>query len=222
MKPRIGVTGGAGGLKDSYRAALEAAGADVVELIPGTSLKVDGLLLTGGPDIEPAQYGQKTIPETGKTDEERDAFEIDVLRRTRAAGQPVLGICRGQQLVAVAFEGSLTQHVPGHKDRNLRHPIRVEAGSRLRQLTGHDVVSVNSRHHQVVDRVPEGFHVSARSNEGYPEGLESDDGTVICVQCHPEDLPEEPWAKALFADLVARAAVTAASRPEARDQEARH
>ncbi len=205
VRPKIGVTCGATGPKPSYVAALEEAGAEVVELRPGAAVEIHGLLLTGGPDIEPCRYDQEKAQETGKPDRERDRFEVELARRVRADGLPVLGICRGLQITAVAFGGSLIQDVAGHRDPDLRHPMLIAEGSRLRELAGAAEVSVNSRHHQIVKLVPQDFRVTAISTEGYVEGMESADGHFICVQCHPEDLRDEPWASALFADLVAQA-----------------
>jgi putative glutamine amidotransferase len=193
--------------------ALERAGADVVELGPETVAKVDGLLLTGGPDIEPSLYNQDRVQETGKSDPDRDCFELELARRVREDGLPVLGICRGLQIAAVAFGGSLSQDVAGHKDPSLRHPVRIAEGSRFRQLAGVNELAVNSRHHQIVQVVPQDFRVTAVSPEGYVEGMESLDGQFLYVQCHPEDLQDEPWARALFADLVARAMGIAAQGP---------
>lgn len=210
MKPRIGVTCGAKGLKPSYRAALERAGAEVVELPPDTVAEFQGLLLTGGPDIDPDSYNQDRAKETGKSDLDRDRFVLELARRAHADALPVLGICRGLQIVAVAFGGSLNQDVAGHSDPGLRHPVVVQEASRLRKLTGANELTVNSRHHQIVNVAPQDFQVSAVSAEGFVEGLESADGQFLCVQCHPEDLQEETWARALFADLVARAAEIAA------------
>ncbi len=212
VNPRIGVTCGANGLKPSYRAALERAGAEIVELPPETVAEVHGLLLTGGPDLEPDSYKQDRAEETGKSDPDRDRFELELARRARADGLPVLGICRGLQIVAVAFGGSLIQHVAGHSDPSLSHPVWVNEVSRLRKLTGANELTVNSRHHQIVEVAPQDFRVTAVSAEGFVEGLESTDGQFLCVQCHPEDLQEEPWARALFADLVARAIGLAARR----------
>jgi putative glutamine amidotransferase len=131
---------------------------------------------------------------------------------------PVLGICRGQQAINVALGGSLYQdldtqgaarlrhkmpHGPQHN--RLVHSVAIEPGSRYRAATRSAIVRVNSRHHQAVRTVAPGLHVSAVSPDGVIEGLETSDGRVVAVQCHPESLGRLDWARRLFRNFVTTA-----------------
>jgi putative glutamine amidotransferase len=128
------------------------------------------------------------------------------------AGVPVFGICRGQQVINVALGGSLRQHVDGHDMHGhprdlLAHTIDIVPGSELAAAVSGGSVMVNSLHHQSVKDVAPGLHVTAHSPDGVVEGLESDDGMVVAVQCHPEELlGQEAWAMDLFRRFVARVA----------------
>ncbi len=162
--------------------------------------RADALLLTGGVDIDPDRYAQAPHPELGSVDRLRDAFELALYRAFRERGKPVLGICRGIQLVNVAHGGSLHQHVPAvagteqHLQRDLTgaplQRVELEPGSRLATAFGVDRLRINSFHHQAVDRVGAGLRVVARSADGLVEALELDDdgpdGFVVAVQWHPE------------------------------------
>jgi len=171
--------------------------------------EVDGLLLPGGPDIDPERYGEPHDPDLGTVDPELDAFEIDLVRRAVARSLPVLGICRGQQLINVALGGTLHQHLPDH-DRHglprshLAHEIQVEPSSELAQAANGEAVMVNSLHHQAIKDVAAGLRVTARSPDGVVEALEGEQ--VVAVQCHPEELIEDSvWARRLLARFVERA-----------------
>jgi putative glutamine amidotransferase len=171
--------------------------------------ELDGLLLPGGPDIDPKLYGDQADPDLGSVDAELDHFEIDLVRRAVARHLPVLGICRGQQVINVALGGTLHQHLPEH-DRHglprthLAHEIRVEAGSELEQAADGSPVMVNSLHHQAIKDVAAGLRVTARSPDGVAEALEGE--RVVAVQCHPEELMEESaWARRLLERFVERA-----------------
>jgi putative glutamine amidotransferase len=210
---------------DSYQRALEEAGAEVVRVGagPGGSLtvmkeplaRVDGLLFPGGWDIDPSQYGQAREVETGRVDPAEDTVEVALARAAVAGRKPLLGICRGQQLLNVALGGTLHQHVAGHTERGiprnaLSHSVEIAAGSSLAEVAGAGALMVNSTHHQAVWRVAADLLVTARSPDGVIEGLESADRMVVAVQCHPEELTaEHAWARAFFAaylDRVGRAA----------------
>ncbi len=190
----------------NYALALTSAGA-VPMLAPNVDAKLaevyadraDGLLLTGGVDIDPYLFGAPPERDLGSVDRRRDAFELTLYRAFRALGKPVLGICRGIQLVNVAHGGSLHQHLPAVAD-TLQHVqqdftgaplqrVAITPGSRLAAGFGTTDLFVNSFHHQAVDRVGEGLQVTARSEDGMVEALEVDDGTdafVVAVQWHPE------------------------------------
>jgi len=194
--------------------AVEAAGAEPVELPPGTSSlpDLDGLLLPGGWDVDPAFYGEKKDEKVGPIDRDLDETELRLFKQARGMDLPVLGICRGQQVINVAMGGSLVQHVDDHDVRgygrkHLAHTIEVvDPESELGQAAGKDKIRVNSLHHQAIRRLAPGLHETAKGEDGTVEGVESDDGLIVAVQCHPEELTTDaPWARSLFERFVARA-----------------
>jgi len=223
------------GVNRAYVDALRAEGGDVVLLppvpagappVPAALLdRLGGILLPGGADVHPARYGEEPRDGLGDVDGDLDALELGLVRTAIDHGLPLFGICRGQQVVNVALGGSLYQDlardgltevrhaVEIERGRDfLAHPIRVEPGSRLRRVLAADRVEVNSFHHQAVRDVAPGLLVSAVSPaDGLVEGLESADGLLLTVQCHPEELTAHGWARALF-----RAFVTAAARVRVR------
>jgi len=196
-----------------YRRAVVAAGADPVDLVPGTKSlpEVDGLLLPGGWDVDPSFYGEQRDEKLGETDRELDETELALFGQAREREIPVLGICRGQQVINVAMGGSLVQHMEGHEVRalgrsHLAHTIEVDPTSELGQAAGEHRVRVNSLHHQAIKRLGAGLQQSASGEDGTVEGVESDDGLIVAVQCHPEELTSDlPWAGRLFERFVARA-----------------
>jgi putative glutamine amidotransferase len=155
---------------------------------------VDGLLLTGGSDVDPGLYGEEPKPEVDATNLARDEFELAFLQTALERDMPVLAICRGHQLLNVAFGGGLLQHIESraHEDvegDSAEHDARLVAGTKLHTIYQNDILHVNSRHHQAVtpERVAEGLTVSATTDDGLVEGLESDGHTwVVSVQWHPE------------------------------------
>jgi putative glutamine amidotransferase len=196
-----------------YRRAVTAAGAEPIDLVPGTrSLpEVDGLLLPGGWDVDPSFYGEHRDEKVGETDPELDETELELFRQARERNLPVLGICRGQQVINVALGGSLVQHLEDHDvralgRRHLAHSIEVDPTSELGQAAGEHKIRVNSLHHQAIRKLAEGLQQTARGEDGTVEGVESDDGLIVAVQCHPEELTTDlPWARRLFERFVARA-----------------
>jgi len=196
-----------------YRRAVEAAGAEPVEVAPTEPRlpDVDGLLLPGGWDVDPELYGEPKDAKLGPIDRELDDAELRMFEQARSRELPVLGICRGQQVINVAMGGTLVQHlddhdVRGHGRSHLAHSIHVDPGSELAQAAGEHQIRVNSFHHQAVKRLASGLHESARGDDGTVEGVESDDGLIVAVQCHPEELTTDlPWARRLFERFVARA-----------------
>jgi len=195
-----------------------------LELVPGLLAPLAGVCLSGGPDIDPAAYGAERSPELGPVEPDLDAFELAVARHADSAGLPILGICRGAQALNVARGGSLHQHLPAVADGSVDHRqtaagtkvthlVAVEPGSRLAQALGADALSVNSFHHQAVERLGEGLRSVAWAPDGTVEGIEGADGRfVLGVQWHAETLDEveRPQAR-LFAALVdaARESATA-------------
>jgi len=203
-----------------YRRAVEAAGAEPVELPPGTpSLPdLDGLLLPGGWDVDPANYGERPDEKIGPTDPELDETELRLFGQARAKRLPVLGICRGQQVINVAMGGSLVQHLEDHDVRalgrsHLAHTIEVDPASELGRAAGEHRVRVNSLHHQAIRNLAPGLHQTAKGEDGTVEGVESEDGLIVAVQCHPEELTTDlPWARRLFERFIARAQATKKGR----------
>lgn len=203
----------AGGLPVLLMSAEETV-QDVVGML-------DGLLLTGGPDVEPSRYGHPTAPATGKPDLERDAFEIGLVRAAVARGVPVLAVCRGNQVVNVALGGELVQHVPAHQGYGHPtvgfHDIDVVAGSRLASVLGAGNASVNSLHHQAVGRPAPVLCAVAHTHDGSIEATEHPDQPLITVQWHPErQLDNDHWSS-LASWLVREAVTFSASTPEGQE-----
>lgn len=146
----------------------------------------DALLLPGGADIHPRCYGQE-IDGSVDINEERDEYEFALFRRFAAQKLPILGICRGEQLINIALGGTLHQHVEGHKSADgpdLIHGVRTD-DPELRALYGEHFV-VNSVHHQSVDRPGEGLRVIARADDGTVEALRHETLPILALQWHPE------------------------------------
>ena len=153
--------------------------------------KFDGLLLPGGWDVNPSRYGKTLIPQE-TVDDELDSIQFAVLEDFLRAGKPVLGICRGHQLLNVAFGGTLIQDLPGAENhRSLPdgadnvHPVSLVPGSSLYRIYGSSC-PVNSSHHQGVERLAKGFRITARSEDGVVEAIEHESLPVWGVQWHPE------------------------------------
>ena len=174
------------------------------------ALTCDGLLLPGGGDMDPKFYGQARIPACGEPNLLRDAAEPLLLRAFLAADKPVLGICRGIQVMNAVLGGDLYQdikpfeHLP-HNDHWAKvHTVTVRRGTLLSRILGQDTVLVNSQHHQAVDRVAPGFTLAALSEDGIVEAIEKPD-TRFClgVQWHPEWLSDaDPAMQGLFDAFV--------------------
>jgi putative glutamine amidotransferase len=157
---------------------------------------LDGLLITGGKDVDPAAYGQKPHPATDQPDRQRDAWESTLLDAALKRGLPVLGICRGAQVLNVALGGTLHQHLPdvighsGHRAGNAVFntlPVRTVPGTRLAGLVG-ESVDAQCYHHQAIAELGEGLIVSAWDADGVIEALElPGNGFVLAVQWHPEE-----------------------------------
>jgi len=157
----------------------------------------DGLLLSGGVDVDPALYGAQPQVDLGAVDRERDVLELALYRAFRASKKPILGICRGIQLVNVAEGGTLHQHLPAvpgtqqHRQADRigapLHAVTLESDSRLAVALGRAEVRTNSYHHQALDRLGDGLRAVGRSADGVVEALEGRDGAfLLAVQWHPE------------------------------------
>ncbi|GAA1860063.1 gamma-glutamyl-gamma-aminobutyrate hydrolase family protein [Pseudonocardia ailaonensis] len=163
--------------------------------------RIDGLLISGGADIDPAHYGADAAAAPDYGDALRDASELALVQEMRSAGKPVLGICRGAQLINVALGGSLVADLPvgtgeSHAARDhpralRRHNVTFEAGSLAARLYGPSV-AVNSFHHQAVDVPGKGVHVSGWADDGVVESIEVEDEDILGVQWHPEALDSDP------------------------------
>jgi putative glutamine amidotransferase len=183
-----------------YPRSVAVAGGLPVELTRDADVdamveRLDGLVLTGGADLDPALYGQEAIADLGLVESERDEWELALFAAARARDLPVLAICRGFQLVNVAYGGTLVQHVEldegaGHPQWDVdghtaTHEVHVLPDTVAATLFS-PVWAVNSLHHQVIDRVGQGLVVSATATDGVVEGLETPNGDLLGVQWHPE------------------------------------
>ena len=179
--------------------------------------RLDGLILTGGKDVDPAAYGQQPHPATEEPANERDEWEFALLRAALDRRVPVLGICRGPQVINVALGGTLHQHLPdvlGHSGHRVAdatfasHTAQIAAGSRLNRLLG-ESIQTRCYHHQAIDQLGTGLVASARC-DGIVEGIESA-GTdfVVGVQWHPEENLDD---LRLFAALVEAARIYATGK----------
>jgi putative glutamine amidotransferase len=206
----------------AYARALEAAGVTPLVVPPfadvshaAAALAVcDGLVLTGGEDVDPARYGARRHPALGAVNADRDATELALVEAARANAVPTLAICRGIQLLNVALGGTLVQDLPSERPSRIvhaadtardrrSHAVAVVEGSRLAQAIGATHIAANSLHHQALDRVATPLRVSATAPDGVVEGIESADAGwwVLGVQWHPEELTRTPeaWDRGLFA-----------------------
>ena len=174
----------------NYVEAMVAGGAEVTaEYLPRYSEEYDGLLLSGGADIHPSYYGEE-INGSVNIDDARDRAEMELLRRFVEAKKPVFGICRGYQLINVFFGGSLIQHIPTADDHrgegDAVHSVDSKDGAILTELYGKHF-SVNSSHHQAINKLGDGLHVVQVSDkDGVIEGVEHDSLPIFAVQWHPE------------------------------------
>lgn len=210
-------------INQDYLDAITRAGALPV-LLPLTAeerlcramlARVDGLVLSGGADVEPARYGEERLPCCGAAAPLRDAMEYALCRLAVAADKPVLGICRGLQVLNCALGGSLYQDIGLQFAQAITHPrydaprgqvhaVEVLPGTRLEEISGGRKLRVNSRHHQGIKALGRGLCVSARAEDGLTEGVEMPGKRfIVAVQWHPESLSDyAPEAQALFNALV--------------------
>ena len=210
-----------------YMEALHRAGAREAILMPvaiddtdaGEVLeRFDGLLLMGGGDLHPEEYGQERRDEVYGVIPHRDRFEVALARAAVARDLPTLAICRGHQVLNVALGGSLDQHIserdgvlahgkPGAPGGSSVHDVDLELGSRLAEAMGVTRASCSSHHHQAVDRVGDRLHVTARSPDGVVEGIELDgDAWIVGAQWHPEDTAATDAAQQRLFDTFVRQA----------------
>lgn len=245
--PRIGITGvtrsvsgtDRTGVNAAYvRAVLRAGGVPLV-LSPIIGIEhntvlleaLDGLVLSGGDDVDPAHYGHAPHPDLGAVDAQRDAFELAIFRDASARGLPVLAICRGLQLVNVAMGGTLWQDIPSERPEALphaqathrddrTHPVELRPESRLAGALGAAVCQVNSFHHQSIRDLAPGLTITGRAPDGEIEGVESagKGPWLLAVQWHPEEFHHHDAAPdhGLFEALVREAAANRRAHPQRR------
>lgn len=183
--------------------------------------RLDGLFLTGGVDVDPARYGETRQTACGRTDSDRDATELQLVKWAVADQKPILAVCRGFQVLNVAFGGTLFQDVSAQYPNAIKHDyfpredgtprrdylsheIRVAPESRLGRYLGRDQAPVNSMHHQGIKELAPGLAASAWAPDGLIEGIEGTNGRfLIAVQWHPEELAEsDEGMKRLFSAFI--------------------
>ncbi len=181
--------------------------------------RLDGVLLAGGNDVDPQHYGEEPLPQLGKVDELRDRVEMQLARWATAEGKPVLGICRGMQVLNVALGGSLYQDIGTQLTQaivhdssftcenwaHMAHDLHIEPNSKLGRLFGPGAFPTNSLHHQSLKLIAPGLQAVGWAPDGVVELIEGDDERfIVGVQCHPEALQAEadPRWRALFEAFV--------------------
>jgi putative glutamine amidotransferase len=216
MKPKILISGDGGDCQNYVSAILSAGGQPVVAYCPPFSLDYDGLLLTGGGDIEPALYAPSNDG-SADIDYDRDLAELELLGAFLGLNKPVLGICRGHQVINVGLGGTLRQHIgddlcrfhrrtPEHNGDKV-HSVYSAQGSWYRDTYG-DVFSVNSSHHQALEQLGDGLRPVLWSESGIVEAVEHDTLPILSVQFHPERMtggnarPDTADGGAIFARFL--------------------
>lgn len=233
--PVIGITGVARtvegaertGVNSSYVASVVRAGGVPyilsplipLEMVGAAADRIDGILLTGGEDVAPDTYGAAPHARLGVVDPRRDALELALIRVAHTRSIPVLGICRGIQILNIALGGTLWQDLPTERPTSLphgqiagrtarTHPVSVTPGSRLAAAVGGGRLEVNSFHHQAIRDLAPSLVASATALDGIVEGVETaSGGWLLAVQWHPEEFFAEASAPdhGLFSALVAAA-----------------
>ncbi len=219
--------------KNDYLRALVEAGfrrEEIVVLPPGAKPEgsFDGVVLSGGLDVDPSRYGVHETHPSVEVDPHRDATDFAAFEKARREGMPVLGICRGLQVVNVALGGTLhqdipsehpseiTHEVPGKDPERRDHDVTVEKGTLLSEIVRTPEIPVNSRHHQAVEKLAPGLRVSAVAPDGLVEAFESREPWLVAVQWHPENLKNDPVSRRIFAEFARvvreRAAVESSAR----------
>lgn len=213
MKPVIGITtdvrdNGENVLKNTYvQAVIRAGGLPMIvpvgleEDVDQVIALLDGLLLSGGNDINPTLFNEEPHEYLGEVSPSRDSIELELARRMLKIGKPILGICRGVQVLNVAVGGSvyqdlhkqndgpILQHMQKAPNTHLSHYVQVEKGSLLELIAGSERIQVNSYHHQSLKDVPSVFKVTGVASDGIVEAIESNgEQFVLGVQWHPEAL----------------------------------
>jgi putative glutamine amidotransferase len=228
MRPLIGITSSyswdnhSHTIPNSYVDAVERGGGTPVLLPPTFQIDVeqlldavDGLVLTGGVDVDPQHYGENPRPQLGTIDPKRDDFEIKITKEALRRGKPILAICRGHQVLNVAAGGTLIQDTTSQVPEALKHrqnaptyypshTVRVQEGSRLHGIFGKGELGVNTFHHQAVKDLGEGLVATAWAPDGVIEAMElAGDTFVLGVQWHPERMIDGEMLKIFKAFIAA-------------------
>ncbi len=226
MRPVIGITSRYlndkkhYNLPDAYTKAVQRNGGTPIILPPLYDIDqdqllgiVDGIIFTGGPDVDPMLYGEQPLPKQGGIDILRDTFEISLAKKALAGEKPVFGICRGLQIINTAAGGTLIQDIGSQVDDPIKHGqqtetwygthhVKLESGSMVHGIFGVDEVKVNSFHHQACKDPAPGFKATGWASDGVIEVLEVDSPHWrLCVQWHPEHMHKGEMNK-LFSALV--------------------
>ena len=213
-------------LNEAYVDAVQRAGLTPLVLPPldpkeldAVASAVSGIVFTGGEDVDPAEYGAARSPQTTNVHGQRDRCELALAGIARERRIPTLAICRGIQLINVALGGTLVQDIPTERpstiehdkpeERTMRiHDVGIEPRSKLAGAIGDTKITVNSSHHQALDRVADGLRVTARAPDEIIEGAEwvQDDWWMVAVQWHPEELVADArdWDRGLFRSFADR------------------
>ena len=235
MKPIIGISGSIiiddGGIFPGYRrsyvnddyidSVIQNGGIPYIipfnedeEVVKEQLLNVQGLILSGGHDVDPHNYGEEPEQKLGDIWPERDKFDMRLLKLAEENGIPVLGICRGAQIINVYHGGPLYQdlsyrkeealkHSQGQAPTLLAHTVKTIAGTKIAELLGKEERRTNSFHHQLIKDVADDFKVSARCVDGVVEAIENEDASVIAFQWHPEMLHRVvPYQNNLFKYII--------------------
>lgn len=229
-KPLIGISAVASAdekdyiQRSAYAQAIWNAGGEVI-FLPCNPDKsnvnqvveiLDGFLAPGGKDIDPNLYGEKKISECGKFRLLEDEYDMALIKEVVNHGKPVLGVCRGMQIINVLYGGSLYQdiftqysqeiiHTKVQEGEETYHTVMIEEDSYLAKVLGETKdVLVNTSHHQSVKDVAEGFRVIARAPDGTVEAMENEDASILCVQWHPERMQDMEMYQMLIKDFVDR------------------
>jgi putative glutamine amidotransferase len=214
-------------LNEAYVNATRSAGMAPLVLPPIAPSELEpildavcGVIITGGEDVNPAEYGAAPHPAAGPPHAERDACELGVAKLAKARGLPTLAICRGIQIVNVALGGTLVQDIPTEKPSKINHDrskeratrlhaVSIERGSKLAAAVGESEISVNSSHHQSIDKLAPGLRLTAQAPDGIVEGVEwsGSDWWMLGVQWHPEELVDDAkaWDRGLFSAFAEQA-----------------
>ncbi len=226
-----GWTGSGVGERDGYLERIGAAGAFAVLMDPAPAppgeiaelvARFDAIVLTGGPDIEPHRYNQTPHEAVYGSDDIVDDFEFEIARAAQMSNTPLLAICRGLQVLNVAFGGTMHQHIPdlpgiephgipGEHNGARLHDVDIAVDSRLHTVLSSSVAKCSCHHHQAIDELAPGWRVAARAHDGIIEAIEPmhSDWFVVAVQWHPEDTAAtDSVQQALFDSLVALALAT--------------